>query len=90
MTEVAGRLDVNEADAYRFLSSALRDRASRFMPGTMVLSQRIVPEPIPLRFPFLPYATNPDEAEVDAARDRQRTDTLMSDLIAMSGPKVQL
>ena len=37
--KVAGRLDASEADAYRFLSSALRERASRFMPGTMVLSQ---------------------------------------------------
>ena len=88
--KVAGRLDANEADAYRFLSSALRERASRFMPGTMVLSQPIVPEPIPLRFPFPAYATNPDEAEVDEARDRKRTDTIMSNLTAMSGRKVEL
>ena len=88
--KVAGRLDANEADSYRFLSSALRERASRFMPGTMVLSQPIVPEPIPLRFPFPPYATNPDEAEADEARDRKRTDTIMSNLTAMSGPTVEL
>lgn len=88
--KVAGRLDANEADAYRFLSSALRQRASRFMPGTMVLSQPIVPEPIPLRFPFPPYATNPDEAEADEARDRARTETILSNLSAMSGPKVEL
>ncbi len=88
--KVAGRLDANEADAYRFLSSALRQRASRFMPGTMVLSQPIVPEPIPLRFPFPPYATNPDEAEADEARDRARTEAILSNLSAMSGPKVEL
>ena len=88
--KVAGRLDASEADAYRFLSSALRERASRFMPGTMVLSQPIVPEPIPLRFPFPPYATNPDEAEMNDARDRERTETIKSNLGAMSGPKVEL
>ena len=88
--KVAGRLDASEADAYRFLSSALRGRASRFMPGTMVLSQPIVPEPIPLRFPFPPYATNPDEAKADEAGDRARTETIKSNLGAMSGPKVEL
>ena len=88
--KVAGRLDANEADSYRFLSSALRERASRFMPGTMVLSQPIVPEPIPLRFPFPPYATNPDEAEADEAGDRERTDAIMANLGAMSGPEVGL
>ncbi len=88
--KVAGRLDANEADAYRFLSSALRQRASRFMPGTMVLSQPIVPEPIPLRFPFPPYATNPDEAEADEARDLARTESILSNVAAMSGPKVEL
>ena len=88
--KVAGRLDASEADAYRFLSSALRERASRFMPGTMVLSQPIVPEPIPLRFPFPPYATNPDEAEADEARERARTDEIMASLSAMAGPKVEL
>ena len=88
--KVAGRLDANEADAYRFLSSALRQRASRFMPGTMVLSQPIVPEPIPLRFPFPPYATNPDEAEADEERDRARSESILSNVAAISGPKVEL
>ena len=88
--KVAGRLDAGEADAYRFLSSGLRERASRFMPGTMVLSQPIVPEPIPLRFPFPPYATNQDEAKADEHRDRQRNERTMARLAAMSGPKAEL
>ncbi len=83
--KVAGRLDANEADAYRFLSRSLRERASRFMPGTMVLSQPIVPEPIPLRFPFPPFATNPEEAAADEARERERTESIMANLGAMSG-----
>ncbi|MDE2762374.1 MAG: hypothetical protein OXQ94_09910 [Gemmatimonadota bacterium] len=55
------------------------------MPGTMVLSQPIVLEPIPLRFPFPPFATNPDEAVADEARDRERTETIMANLGAMGG-----
>ena len=88
--KVAGRLDANEADAYRFLSRALRERASRFMPGTMVLSQPIVPEPIPLRFPFPPFATNPEEAMPDAAREKRRAESIMANLDAMSGPEAGL
>ncbi len=75
--KVAGRLDASESDAYRFLTPALRDRATRFMPGTMVVSQPIVPEPIPIRFPFPPYATNPDEAAPDEAADRETTDRIL-------------
>lgn len=55
--KVVGRLDAGEADAYKFLSSELRERASRFLPGTMVFDQPLVPAPIPLRFPFPAFAT---------------------------------
>lgn len=59
--KVAGRLDAGEAEQYRFLSPALRERASRFLPGTMVLDQPLIPAPIPLRFPFPGFATNVSE-----------------------------
>jgi len=36
----------------------VRERASRFLPGTMVVDQPLIPAPLPLRFPFPPYATN--------------------------------
>ncbi len=88
--KVAGRLDVSESDAYRFLTPALRERATRFMPGTMVVSQPIVPEPIPVRFPFPPFATNPDEAAADAAADQARTDRILSTMDALTGPGVDL
>lgn len=73
--KVCGRLDATEAAEYRFLSAELRERATRFLPGTMVLDQPMVPAPIPIRFPFPPYATNVsdrgpdarDEAEAEAA-----------------------
>lgn len=56
--KVVGRLDAGEAESYRFLTPAVRERASRFLPGTMVLDQPLIPAPLPLRFPFPPYATN--------------------------------
>ena len=88
--KVAGRLDASESDAYRFLTPALRERATRFMPGTMVVSQPIVPEPIPVRFPFPPFATNPDEAAADEAADRKKTDRILNTLGAIAGPEVDL
>ena len=88
--KVAGRLDASESDAYRFLTPALRERATRFMPGTMVVSQPIVPEPIPIRFPFPPFATNPDEAAEDEAAAEARAAGIIRNVGALAGPKVEL
>ena len=88
--KVAGRLDASESDAYRFLTPALRERATRFMPGTMVVSQPIVPEPIPVRFPFPPFATNPDEAAADEEAARTRATDIIRNVGALAGPKVDL
>ena len=88
--KVAGRLDASESDAYRFLTPALRERATRFMPGTMVVSQPIVPEPIPIRFPFPPFATNPDEAAADEEAARVQTADIIRNVGALAGPKVEL
>ena len=88
--KVAGRLDASESDAYRFLSTALRERATRFMPGTMVASQPVVPEPIPIRFPFPPFATNQDEAAPDAAAAQARVVEIGGNMEAFAGPKVDL
>ena len=70
--KVCGRLDASEAADYRFLTPELRERATRFLPGTMVLDQPIVPAPIPVRFPFPPYATNTADAVVPE-RERSRS-----------------
>ncbi|MGP6188494.1 MAG: ATP-binding protein [Vulcanimicrobiaceae bacterium] len=64
--KVVGRLDAATADDYRFLTPELRERAARFLPGTMVLDQPLVPAPIPLRFPFPAYATNTSERRSEA------------------------
>ncbi len=60
--KVVGRLDAGESHEYRFLSQEMRERASRFLPGTMVLDQPLIPAPIPIRFPFPAFATNVAEA----------------------------
>ena len=87
--KVAGRLDASESGAYRFLSTGLRDRATRFMPGTMVVSQPVVPEPIPIRFPWPPFATNPDDAAADA-RVAEDAELITHRLEAFAGPEDQL
>jgi uncharacterized protein len=68
--KIVGRLDAGHADDYRFLSPELRERATRFLPGTMIADQPLVPTPIPFRFPFPPYATNVGEDAL--LRDRGR------------------
>jgi hypothetical protein len=87
--KVAGRLDAGESDTYRFLTPALRERATRFMPGTMVVAQPVVPEPIPIRFPWPPYATNPDEAAADEAA-KADADRIERHIAAFSGPEIDL
>ncbi|MGE0492214.1 MAG: ATP-binding protein [Vulcanimicrobiota bacterium] len=60
---VVGRLDGAEstADIYRFLTPEVRERATRLLPGAMILDQPLIPAPIPFRFPFPNYATRADE-----------------------------
>lgn len=88
--KVAGRLDAGESESYRFLSPALRERATRFLPGTMVVSQPVVPEPLPVRFPWPPYATNPDEAATDRAARDARNEAALANLQALSGVRHEL
>lgn len=70
--KVVGRLDAGETDSYRFLTPAVRERAARFLPGTMVVDQPLIPAPLPMRFPFPPYATNVAEAARPQAEVAQR------------------
>ena len=60
--KVVGRLDAGDSPEYRFLPPELRERAARFLPGTMVLDQPLIPAPLPIRFPFPAFATNVAEA----------------------------
>jgi hypothetical protein len=47
-----------ETTDYRFLTAELRERVTRFLPGTMVHDQPLVPAPLPIRYPSPAYATN--------------------------------
>ena len=87
--KAVGRLDASESEAYRFMTAALRERATRFMPGTMVVSQPVVPEPIPIRFPWPPYATNPDEALADDAA-AARAERIVGAVRAFAGGDIDL
>ncbi len=65
--KMVGRLDAGDLDAYRFLPPEMRDRATLFVPGSMVLHQPVIPAPIPIRIPFPPFATAAEEAVTRAA-----------------------
>ena len=74
---VVGRLDLAEAERpeYRFLPQSYRARAGILQPGTMLISQPDVPNPVLVNYPFPAWATRGDEvagpqgAVEDVARD---------------------
>jgi DNA helicase HerA-like ATPase len=79
--KVVGRLDAGESQEYRFLSAELRERAARFLPGTMVLDQPLIPAPIPIRFPFPAFATNVGEAaSADPGKEAEEVAELFGSL----------
>ncbi len=65
---VAGRLDAAEAERseYGWMLPSTRARARLLKPGTMVVSQPAIPVPLVVQFPFPPWATRREEAELDA------------------------
>lgn len=77
--KVVGRLDAGEATEYRFLSNEVRERATRFLPGTMVLDQPLIPAPLPLRFPFPAFATSVGEDQGAPEAERIAVETATFD-----------
>ena len=55
--EVVGQIKASEAAELGFLPPEMRARAQIIAPGTMITSQPLLPAPVPIRFPFPPYAT---------------------------------
>lgn len=78
--KVVGRLDAGESADYRFLTPEVRERATRFLPGTMVLDQPLVPAPIPIRFPFPAFATSVGEDASGSTASTDDVDELFSNL----------
>ena len=72
---VVGQIRAQEAGELGFLPPEMRARAQLVAPGTMITSQPLIPAPIPVRFPFPPYATRyaevPDETEALADEGEQ-------------------
>ena len=60
---VVGRLDMAEAERpeYRFLPQSFRARAGILQPGTMLVSQPDVPNPVLVNYPFPAWATRFEE-----------------------------
>ncbi|GGM10485.1 ATP-binding protein [Deinococcus aerophilus] len=67
---VVGRLDLAEAERpeYRFLPQSFRARAGILQPGTMLVSQPDVPNPVLVNYPFPAWATRGDEVDDLAGR----------------------
>ena len=76
--KVVGRLDAGESSEYRFLTPEIRERATRFLPGTMILDHPVIPAPIPFHFPFPGFATNPEEGNAPLSTEEQ--DDILSQL----------
>jgi hypothetical protein len=76
--KVVGRLDAGDAADYGFLSSELRQRATRILPGAMIVNQPVIPESLLVHYPFPPYATCQDEADMTPDDDqRARLDSIL-------------
>jgi hypothetical protein len=54
----------------------MRARAQIIAPGTMITSQPLLPAPVPIRFPFPPYATRFSEVLVTPEDDAKGLDLL--------------
>lgn len=59
--EVVGQIKSSESSELGFLPPDMRARAQIIAPGTMITSQPLLPAPVPIRFPFPPYATRLSE-----------------------------
>ncbi|WP_189087484.1 ATP-binding protein [Deinococcus ruber] len=66
---VVGRLDMAEAERpeYRFLPQSFRARAGILQPGTMLVSQPDVPNPVLINYPFPAWATRFEEVQEEVS-----------------------
>ena len=70
--EVVGQIKASESSELGFLPPAMRARAQIIAPGTMITSQPLLPAPVPIRFPYPPYATRVSEVLGSPRRRRPR------------------
>ena len=69
--EVVGQIKASESAELGFLPPEMRARAQIIAPGTMITSQPLLPAPVPIRFPYPPYATRVAEVLGSAEDDAE-------------------
>lgn len=69
--EVVGQIKASESAELGFLPPEMRARARIIAPGTMITSQPLLPAPVPIRFPYPPYATRVAEVLGSAEDDAE-------------------
>lgn len=74
--EVVGQIKSSEASELGFLPPVMRARAQIIAPGTMITSQPLLPAPVPIRFPFPPYATRVSEVAGSQVDDQAADEIL--------------
>ncbi len=74
---IVGRLDAAESERaeYRFMPRSFLGRATILAPGTMIVHQPDVPQPMMLNFPFPAWATRRKEMD-EAVSDDEAMDVL--------------
>lgn len=77
--EVVGQIKATESAELGFLPPAMRARAQIIAPGTMITSQPLLPAPVPIRFPFPPYATRVREV-LGSESDTVNAEALLEDM----------
>lgn len=77
--EVVGQIKASESSELGFLPAAMRARAQIIAPGTMITSQPLLPSPVPIRFPYPPYATRVAEV-LGSASDDAEARSLLEDM----------
>lgn len=71
---VVGRLDAAESERaeYRFMPRSFLGRATILAPGTMIVHQPDVPQPMMLGFPFPAWATRDSEVDQSVSSEEAR------------------
>jgi uncharacterized protein len=77
--EVVGQIKASESTELGFLPPAMRARAQIIAPGTMITSQPLLPAPVPIMFPFPPYATRISEV-LGSPEDDATAQALLEDM----------
>ena len=74
-----GEIQINDVKVAMRVAPAMRARAQIIAPGTMITSQPLLPAPIPIQFPYPPYATRVAEV-LGSPDDDAQANALLEDM----------